>query len=144
MFGRKNKILGEIDTLIGANTVITGDIQFSGGLRVDGRVCGSITVTGNKKNAVLILSSQGSIEGKVRVPHIVIDGTVDGPIHADENLELQSGAKITGDIHYKTIKMHQGATVEGKMVRLESSQPEKLITFVANPSEQNQSTEITD
>ncbi len=144
MFGRKNKIFSDIDTLIGANTVITGDIQFAGGLRVDGRICGNIVAAGSKPHPMLVLSERGVIEGKIKVPYMIINGTVKGPIHADESLELQPGARISGDIHYKTIKIHQGAAVEGKMVRQETPQPEKLITFVAPDVEQNKQRENTE
>jgi len=135
MFGRKHKITSDISTLIGADTEITGDIQFSGGLRVDGRVCGSVVSTEGKPHSLLVLSEQGVIEGKIKVPYIIINGTVRGPVHSDESLELQPAAKITGDIFYKTIKMHQGAVVEGKMIRNDASQPEKLITYVAPKEE---------
>ncbi|MDF0677996.1 MAG: polymer-forming cytoskeletal protein [Nitrosomonas sp.] len=114
MFGRKHKIVSDIDTLIGEGTVITGDIHFSGGLRVDGRICGSIVSANGKQHSLLVLSEQGMIEGKIKVPYIVINGTVRGPIHCDESLELQPAATISGRIFYKTIKIHQGAVIEGK------------------------------
>ncbi|SFU35644.1 protein CcmA, bactofilin family [Nitrosomonas eutropha] len=141
MFGKKRRVVSDIDTLIGENTVITGDIQFAGGLRVDGRISGSIMAAGNTQHSLLVLSEQGVIEGKIKVPYLVINGIVKGPIHSDESLELQPGAKITGDIYYKTIKIHQGAVVEGKMVCHENSQPEKLITYVASAEEQKEKVE---
>ena len=144
MFGRKNKTLSDIDTLIGSGAVITGDVQFDGGLRVDGRIFGNVIAAENKQYSILVLSAQGVVEGKLKVPHMIIDGTVKGPIHANENLELQPGARITGDIHYKIIKIHPGAAVEGKLIQLESPQLEKLITFVAttaDPEKQEENTE---
>lgn len=129
MFGRKNKAVSHIDTLIGSNTAITGDIQFAGGLRVDGRVSGSVVAAGESLS-MLVLSEQGVIEGKVKVTHMVVNGTVKGPIYVEQELELQSKAKIMGDIHYRSLKIHQGALVEGKMTRIEA-QPEKLITLMA-------------
>lgn len=77
------------------------------------------------------------------MPYIVINGTVRGPIHCDESLELQPAAKISGDIFYKTIKIHQGAVIEGKMVRTETSQPE-LITYVASAEESKGQQESTE
>jgi cytoskeletal protein CcmA (bactofilin family) len=141
MFGKKRKVVSDIDTLIGESTVIIGDIQFSGGLRVDGRISGSIMATGNEQHSLLVLSEQGVIEGKIKVPYLVINGVVKGPVHSSENLELQPGAKVTGDIYYKTIKIHQGAVVEGKMVCHENTQPEKLITYVASAEEQKEKAE---
>lgn len=131
MFGRKRKIVSDISTLIGRDTIIAGDVQFSSGLRVDGRICGSVVSTSDKQHSLLVLSEQGVIEGKIKVPYLVINGTVRGPIYSDESLELQPAARIIGDIFYNTIKMHQGAVVEGKMVRNDVSQSEKLITYVA-------------
>jgi cytoskeletal protein CcmA (bactofilin family) len=136
MFGRKKKTPSHIDTLIGSNTVITGDIQFTGGLRVDGRVCGNIIASGSEPHSMLVLSECGLVEGKIKVPHMIINGTVKGPIHADNDLELQGNARIVGDIHYKTVRIHQGAAVEGKMVRQENPQSEKLITLMAPVAEQ--------
>lgn len=131
MFGKKRKLVSDIDTLIGPDTRVTGDIQFAGGLRVDGHINGSVTVT-DKQHSLLVLSEQGVVEGKIKVPYQVINGTVKGPIYSSENLELQPSAKITGDIYYKTIKIHQGAMVEGKMVCNENPQSEKLITYVTS------------
>ncbi len=134
MFGRKHKIISDINTLIGEGTVITGDIHFAGGLRVDGRICGSIISANGKQHSLLVLSEQGVVEGKIKVPYIIVNGTVRGPIHCDESLELQPAAKISGDIFYKILKIHQGAVMEGKMVRADASQPE-LITYVAPAGE---------
>ncbi|MDT8363727.1 MAG: polymer-forming cytoskeletal protein [Nitrosomonas sp.] len=130
MFGRKNKVVSHIDTLIGANTAITGDVQFSGGLRVDGRVSGSIMAAGEPPS-MLVLSEHGTIEGKVKATHMVVNGAVKGPIYVEQELELQPQARITGDIHYRSVKIHQGASVEGKMIRIEEGQSEKLITLMA-------------
>lgn len=129
MFGRKNKAVSHIDTLIGSNTVVTGDIHFSGGLRVDGRISGSI-MAADESLSMLVLSEQGVIEGKVKVTHMVVNGMVKGPIYVEQELELQSCARIIGDIHYRSLKIQQGALVEGKMIRIEA-QPEKLITLMA-------------
>ncbi|HNO75178.1 bactofilin family protein [Nitrosomonas mobilis] len=140
MFGRKNKAVSHIDTLIGSNTTVTGDIHFAGGLRVDGRVCGSIVAAGESLS-MLVLSEQGIIEGKVRVTHMVVNGTVKGPIHVEQELELQPHAKIMGDIHYRSLKIHQGASVEGKMIRIEAAQPDKLITLMAPTQPQKKTKE---
>lgn len=143
MFGKKRKLVSDIDTLIGSMTKITGDVQFSSGLRVDGYVKGSISAStkNDKQHALLVLSEQGMVEGKIEVPYLVINGTVKGPIYSSENIELQPNAKITGDIYYKTIKIHQGAVVDGKMVCNENSQPEKLITYVASGNGQTEEEE---
>lgn len=109
-----------IDTLVGADTRVTGDIAFTGGLRVDGQVKGNITATGDDP-CTLVLSENAKIEGKIRVSHVVINGTVIGPVHATEYAELQAKCRITGDVFYKTLEMHMGAIVEGKLVHVETA-----------------------
>jgi cytoskeletal protein CcmA (bactofilin family) len=110
-----------IDSLIGAGTVVHGDITFSGGLRIDGKVYGNIgTVDGG--DATLVISDQARVEGTVKVSHAVINGTVEGPVTTGEYLELQPKARIAGDVRYRTLEMHVGAVVQG---RLDHAEPGK-------------------
>ncbi|MBL8511275.1 MAG: polymer-forming cytoskeletal protein [Betaproteobacteria bacterium] len=130
MFGGKisNKP-SPIDSLIGAGSTITGDIQFTGGLRVDGHVKGNIKATGDKPST-LVLSELAKVEGEIEVSHVVINGTVVGPVRAKEYLELLSKARVTGDVSYKTIEIHVGAIVMGRLVHEGSSRAgEKVIEF---------------
>jgi cytoskeletal protein CcmA (bactofilin family) len=131
MFGKKKKrkLHSHIDSLIGPNTQIEGNINFSGGLRVDGNVCGDIIASGGSHN-ILVLSDQGNIEGKIQVSNVVINGTVSGPIYADEYLELQAKAKVFGDVYYGSIEIQLGASVEGQMIRMDNLQSEKLVTLI--------------
>ena len=116
MFGKKtNKPQSQIDSLIGIGTHVAGDITFSGGLRIDGRVRGDITAMGDKPST-LVLSDQASVEGKIHVSHAVINGTVIGPVHAVEYLELQAKAKVSGDVYYRALEIQLGATIEGVLV----------------------------
>ena len=103
-----------IDCLIGAGTTVQGDVSFSGGLRVDGVVKGNVT-TANGETGTLVVSEQARIDGEIRVSHVVVNGTVNGPIAANDFLELQAKARIVGDIHYKTLEMHLGAVVQGRL-----------------------------
>lgn len=120
-FGSKrNKPQNRIDSLIGAGTRIEGDVSFSGGLRIDGHVRGNICEAGDQPST-LVLSEEGRVEGVIRVSHVVINGTVVGPVHAREYVELQSKSRVTGDVFYKTLEMHMGAIVEGKLVHQEHS-----------------------
>lgn len=116
-FKKSTKIQNSIDTLIGADTRIEGDIHFSGGLRVDGTIIGNVTEP-NASPCTLILSEHGRIEGAVNAAKIVINGKVVGPITAGVFIELQSKAHITGDVYYKSLEMHTGAVIEGKLVYL--------------------------
>ena len=130
MFGKKSntKPQSRIDCLIGTGTTIEGNITFSGGLRVDGRVRGSVVATDGKEGT-LVLSEQAQIEGEIRVSHVVINGTVVGPVHAAEYVELQAKANVTGDVYYKTLEMQLGAVLQGRMVYQNDSKSEKVVPF---------------
>ena len=136
MFGKKSsKPRGEIDTLIGAETSIQGDIEFSGGLRVDGNIRGNVIAIGENPST-LILSEQATIEGKVQVSHAVINGTIVGPVHAYEYLELQPKARVSGDVHYGVIEIKFGAMIEGKLVNQSSFESdEKVVETLSATSE---------
>ena len=107
-----------IDSLIGAGTTVDGDVTFTGGLRVDGSVRGRVTAIDNEP-ATLVVSEQARIDGEVRVSHVVINGTVNGPVMAKDYLELQAKARVNGDVTYRTLEMHVGAIVQGKLSHAE-------------------------
>lgn len=117
MFGKSasNKPQNRIDSLIGAATSITGDITFTGGLRIDGEVRGNVRGAADKPST-LVVSEHARIEGEISVSHLVINGTVIGPVHVSEFLELQARARVTGDVEYSTIEMQLGAVVQGRLV----------------------------
>jgi cytoskeletal protein CcmA (bactofilin family) len=130
MFGDKSgsKPQNRIDCLIGAGTTIEGSITFTGGLRVDGRVRGDV-IAADGKPGTLVLSEQAQIEGAIRVSHIMINGTVVGPVHAAEYVELQSKANVTGDVYYKTLEIQLGAVVQGRLVFQNDGKSEKVVQF---------------
>lgn len=129
MFGKKrNKPQNRLDSLIGVGTRVEGDVSFSGGLRVDGDVRGNVVAEGNEPGT-LVLSDQARIEGEIRVSHVVINGTVVGPVHAGEYLELQGKARVTGDVHYKTMEIQLGAVVEGRLVYQNGEASDKVVAF---------------
>jgi len=116
MFAKKSsKPQGRIDSLIGAGTKIEGSVTFSGGLRVDGEVKGNVRASGDQPST-LVVSENACIEGEISVSHLVINGAVIGPVFSSEFLELQSHARVTGDVQYNTIEMHLGAVVQGRLV----------------------------
>lgn len=104
-----------IDTLIGSGSILQGDLEFTGGLRVDGHIKGHLSAQDTNKGT-LVLSESGVVEGDINVPHVVINGTVNGNIVSSGHVELQSSAKITGDIHYKAVEMELGAVLNGSLV----------------------------
>lgn len=115
MFGSKSKTQNRIDSLVGAGTSIAGDIRFSGGLRIDGEVKGNVFGSADKP-CTLVVSEHARIEGEISVAHLVINGTVIGPVHSSEFLELQPKARVTGDVEYSTIEIQLGAVVQGRLV----------------------------
>ena len=129
MFSGKSNKPSPIDSLIGAGTLITGDVQFTGGLRVDGHVRGNIKAVGDKPGT-LVLSELAKVEGEIDVGHIVINGMVAGPVRAKEYLELLPKARVTGDVCYKTIEIHVGAIVMGRLVHEGAlKQDDKILEF---------------
>ncbi|HKU70462.1 MAG TPA: polymer-forming cytoskeletal protein [Burkholderiales bacterium] len=130
MFGGQggSKPKNSIECLIGAGTTIEGNITFAGGLRVDGRVRGDV-ISADGKPGTLVLSEQAQIEGEIRVSHVVINGTVVGPVHAGEYVELQAKANVTGDVYYKTLEIQLGAVVQGRLVYQNDSKSDKVVQF---------------
>ncbi|MDP2805486.1 MAG: polymer-forming cytoskeletal protein [Gallionellaceae bacterium] len=134
MFGnRPTKPQNRIDSLIGTGTKIVGDIHFSGGLRIDGEVDGNVIAT-QGKTSTLVLSEHARVDGEIGVTHLVVNGVVTGPVRASEYLELQSKAKLIGDVHYKTMEIQLGAIVEGKLIHL-TEISDKVVTLKLSGAE---------
>ena len=123
-FKKANKIDSRIDTLVGVETRIEGDLHFNGGLRVDGAIRGSVSEQ-NGTPSTLILSEHGKIEGAVTAAKIVLNGNVIGTVKSSHFIELQTKARITGDVYYKSLEMHTGAVIEGKLIYLGDGAPEE-------------------
>ncbi len=115
MFGKSSKPQNRIDSLIGSTTRIEGNVFFSGGLRVDGVVRGNVCALPDQPGT-LVISEHARIDGEVKVAHLVVNGTINGAVHVSETLELQASSRVRGDVNYKSIEMHQGAIVEGRLV----------------------------
>lgn len=113
---QNDKPCNTIDTLVGAKAEIKGDITFTGGLRIDGKVRGNITAKGDA-NSMLVLSENAQIIGNVISPHIISNGLIKGSVRAAERIELQGRAEVAGDVYYKTIEMALGAVINGSLVR---------------------------
>lgn len=128
MFGKKaqkpRRPVGHFDTLISRKTTVAGDVQFSGGLHVDGRIRGRV-VAEEGSDAVLRLSEVGEIEGDIVAPHVIINGTVHGDVYASAHLELATKASIHGNVYYNLIEMAMGAQVNGNLVH--QSEPVGLL-----------------
>lgn len=122
MFGNKKPNPNTIDCLIGQGTMIAGDVHFKGGLRIDGQVNGRVIAEPGEPS-ILVLSENARIVGEVHAAHLVVNGTIEGPITADELVELQPKARVTGDVRYRSIEMHNGAVVDGVLAHLDEEKP---------------------
>ncbi len=107
----------EVSTLIGKATTLEGDIRFSGVLKVDGTILGNLSA--DDTGSVLILDDDGEIEGEVRVPTMILNGTIKGNVFSSEKIDLYPKAQIMGDVHYNLLEMEVGAQVNGRMLRQE-------------------------
>jgi cytoskeletal protein CcmA (bactofilin family) len=145
MFNSSKTKPGHIDTLIGAGTRIIGDVQFTGGLHVDGFVKGNVDAPG-ESGSMLSISDGGVVEGSVAVPNVILNGKVIGDILAHDRLELGATAKVTGNVYYGLIEMAIGAEINGKLVheppqdggkkrKAEQLKPESKAGGPKNPSE---------
>lgn len=108
-----------IDTLIGPQVTIQGDLIFSGGLYVEGRIYGKV-IAEEGERAVLTLAEQGRIEGEVQVPVVILNGQLQGDVYAAERVELAAKARVTGNIHYKIVEMRAGATLTGRLIHVDA------------------------
>ncbi len=134
MFGsRPSKPQNRIDSLIGAGTKVKGDVSFTGGLRIDGEVDGNVIAEPGKAST-LVLSEHARVDGQISVTHLVVNGTVTGPVRATEYLELQGKAKLVGDVHYKTLEIQLGAIIEGKLIHLNEAS-EKVVPLKVGGAE---------
>jgi cytoskeletal protein CcmA (bactofilin family) len=114
-FGKKsNRRNSQIDSLIGSGTELRGDVYFRDGLHIDGVVKGNVIAEGEQ--SMLTMSEQGRIEGEVRVHNIVLNGEVQGDVHAFQHIELAPAARVTGNVYYNLIEMAMGAEVNGNLV----------------------------
>jgi cytoskeletal protein CcmA (bactofilin family) len=127
VFGKKKQ--PPIRSLIAQGTRIEGHLTFQDGLRVDGEVLGDIRAS-EAQPSILVVSESASVTGQIHADHVIINGTVRGPVHARELLELQPKARIDGDVSYRALEMHQGATIAGQLQPLggeaEAKAPLKL------------------
>ncbi len=117
-----------VSTVIGPMTTIRGDLQFSGGLLVEGRVIGDVSSTSDDES-LLILEESGHIEGEVTVHNIIVNGHVTGDIHVSGQAELSANAVINGTVYYDKLEMVNGARINGSLVHQQASVKE-----VENPA----------
>jgi cytoskeletal protein CcmA (bactofilin family) len=122
MFKRKQNKNLKIDTLIGVGTRINGDVEFSGGLHLDGYISGNVS-SETSTDAILSVSEQGGIEGSVSVPNVILNGIVKGDIDATLRVELGEKARVLGNVRYSAIETAVGAQINGKLIHRANIKP---------------------
>ena len=121
----KKTRMPKVSTVVGKETEILGDLNFSGGLHVDGCIKGNLTSVADTPS-LLMISETGRVEGEVRVANLVLNGTVVGDVYVAQRLELASEARITGTVHYSLLEMAMGAEVNGRLVHSDEAEPKRL------------------
>ncbi|MEP6549075.1 MAG: polymer-forming cytoskeletal protein [Gammaproteobacteria bacterium] len=115
MFKQKQSKNAKVDTLIGPKTRINGDVEFSGGLHLDGYINGNVKGD-SSAGTFLSVSQQGSIEGSVIAPNVILNGVVKGDIEASDRVELGAKARVLGNVNYTIIETAVGAQINGKLI----------------------------
>lgn len=129
MFGKKAQ--PPIKSLIAHGSRVEGNLKFTEGLRVDGEVVGDIR-TMTDEPSMLVISEAAVVQGEIHADHVIVNGTVRGPIHARELLELQPKAHIEGDVSYRSLEMHQGAVISGQLKPMVVGEEKPLLKLAAN------------
>jgi cytoskeletal protein CcmA (bactofilin family) len=125
MFGKKQRRHTVVETLVGSNSKVQGDIDFRGGCHIDGTVNGNVTADPDSESA-LSISDIGSVDGGVTVPYVVLNGVVRGDVYASQRVELGPTARVIGNLYYNLIEMAIGAEINGKLVH----QPEGQVPLL--------------
>ncbi|MDX2507580.1 MAG: polymer-forming cytoskeletal protein [Gammaproteobacteria bacterium] len=133
MWGNKKGATKRIDSLVGKNTKISGDLDFTGGLLVDGKVMGNITAN-DDDNATITISENGYVQGEIQIPNIIINGTVEGNVYASNNVELAKMARVFGNVYYNLFEMAMGAEVNGNLVHVTEDNAAEIIESKAEPA----------
>ena len=134
MFGRKQRRHSVVDTLVGSNSQVNGDLNFTGGCHIDGTVKGNVSADANSHSA-LSISEEGTVEGGVTVPYVVLNGIVRGDVVASQRVELGPTARVIGNVYYNLIEMAIGAEINGKLVH----QPEGQVPLLETKEEKPES-----
>ncbi|NNF41028.1 MAG: polymer-forming cytoskeletal protein [Woeseiaceae bacterium] len=129
MFGKKQRKHTVVETLVGANTKLNGDLHFQGGCHIDGTINGNVMADPDSESA-LSISDSGNVDGGVTVPYVVLNGIVRGDLFASQRVELGPTARVIGNVYYNLIEMAIGAEINGKLVH----QPEGQVPLIEQTS----------
>jgi cytoskeletal protein CcmA (bactofilin family) len=129
MFNKKKQ--PPIKSLIAESSQIEGNFRFVEGLRIDGQVTGDVLADASNPS-ILVISETASVSGQIHADHVIINGLVNGPVHARMMLELQPKARINGDVHYTALEMHQGAIIDGQLHPIGLAEEKPALKLASN------------
>ena len=134
MFNKKKQ--PPIRSLIAEDSEIDGNFRFADGLRIDGKVVGNVSASVDSAS-ILVISETATVNGGLTADHIIVNGTVRGPVHSRVMLELQPKARIEGDVCYTALEMHQGAIIDGQLRPGVEEEAKPTLKLAANNSQLN-------
>jgi cytoskeletal protein CcmA (bactofilin family) len=116
--GRKSPFsVSGATTLISRDTVVVGDLHFSGNLDIEGLVRGNI-IASEGEDALVRVVDKGCVEGEIRSPCVLINGEVKGDVHSSRHLELASRGRVQGNVFYTLLEMAAGSEVNGSLTHV--------------------------
>lgn len=139
MFGNDKHKRADIGQFSGKTTIVAqdaelrGDVRFSGALQVDGRIIGNVEA----EQGLVRVSEHGYVEGVIRAPSVLVNGQVVGDVHAFEHLELDTKARISGDLYYQMMEMVMGAQISGQLHYVGSSETAREERLTASEAPAN-------
>jgi len=104
-----------VAAFLGPNVKVTGDVSFSGGLRIDGVVTGDVSCSGDQ-SGTLTIGNGGLVQGDIRVSHLVVYGHIQGNVHVSGLTDIREQALIVGDVHYAALDVASGGVIQGRLV----------------------------
>jgi cytoskeletal protein CcmA (bactofilin family) len=133
MFGKKQRRHTVVETLIGSNSKLYGDLHYLGGCHIDGSVKGNVTADPDTDSA-LSISDIGSVDGGVTAPYVILNGIVKGDVFASKRVELGATARVIGNVYYNLIQMAEGAEINGKLIH----QPEGQVPLLEQTNQMDE------
>jgi len=97
-----------IGTLISHGVEIKGEIVSQDSIRVDGKIEGKLHIKGD-----LVVGEKGKVKGEVKVGSIILAGTLEGDVSADDRVEVTATGAIIGEVSCKTLAIEEGGVLEG-------------------------------
>lgn len=109
MFKKREELdYSNVDTILGKDTELDGNITGKGILRIDGKISGRIDQNGD-----IIVGDSGFVDASIKARHITVSGTIHGNIEASGLLKLLPSAKVYGNIKIHNLSIADGAVYKG-------------------------------